>query len=253
MSFMRSRSESGQVSALVIIIGGFAVVALLAGLWIGNTAAGLSADAAQCIAGASSAPGPSCLVGGGSGNTNAQAADNGRVAGPAWIDPFGANESATSAAVRIAKENFELGLLRFGGLKLTVSADSSGYLNQLQNASSKAAALAALQNLKSVLDTAWLDGEVTRSNSTLAYGANRLSSVGHEATTGAYEAQALAETGNSYLRAAQTQVDAAINGYSTLTLAQLRAYASPISANLTSTTEYYPAAMGKINETLGKL
>lgn len=46
----RSFNQDGQVSAKVSITAGFALVALTAALWIGNTTAGAGADTANCVA-----------------------------------------------------------------------------------------------------------------------------------------------------------------------------------------------------------
>ncbi len=190
----------------------------------------------------------------GSGGTRAQNAEANRPVGPGWIQEFGfTTDAATTSVLRIAKLNFDRGVLRFGGLKLTVAADAAGYLNQLQTAGTKAEALVALQNLQVLMATARADGEVSTANSTLQFAANQLNGIGHEAATGAHEAQNAAATGNSFLHAANNQANTAVANYSTLSLSQLRAYASAIGANLAETQNYYPLAMEKISSTLGKL
>jgi hypothetical protein len=248
--------EDGAVSgAAIAILSGMAVVAIIATLWIGNTTSGLAADTAACVAsvGGKTAPDPSCGTNSatGAGGGNAIAADNSRPLPPNWIDNFGSGTGQYDLAkLNQAERNLERGLLRFNGLKLTAYTDSQAALTKLQNATTKANALAALQELRVILTAAREDGETTTSESTIQHAAALLAELNHPAAATALEAHQQALLGLTPLRNAQLKAIEATDNYAAMTLAQLKAVAAPIRTDLAVGKDTFPIANGKMQEAI---
>lgn len=131
---------------------------------------------AGCVSRANAASGlsPDCAENGatGAGGGHAAAANNSRpMPAAGWINHFGAGTGAyDTAKLNRAQANFESGLLRFDGLKSRLYTDVQSSLTQLHYASSKGAALAALQQLRMAITNALLDGETWTSESTIQVG-----------------------------------------------------------------------------------
>lgn len=247
----RFNEDGGVTVATFAIIGGLAAVAVLTVLWIGNPTAGLAADAANCITRVNSGVDPTCATNNatGAGGGNAAAAANSRPLGPEWINNFGAGSGLYDIPkMNQADANLERGLLRFGGLKLTVYADSEAALTKLQNATTKAAALSALQELRVILTAAREDGETTTSDHTIQFAANLLSEINHPAAATAQAAQTAAVTGLTPLRNAQLKSIELTDNYNSLTLAQLKAGATSIRDGLAVGRDTFPDAVAKLNE-----
>lgn len=244
--------EAGiATGTIVLLVAGFAAVAIITTLWIGNTTAGLAADTANCVNRVNSGVDHTCATNNatGAGGGNAVAANNSRPLGVGWLDDFGAGSGLYDIPkMNQADANLERGLLRFEGLKLTVYADSEAALTRLQNATTKAAALSALQELRVILTAAREDGETSTSDHTIQFAANLLSEINHPAAATAQAAQTAAITGLIPLRNAQLKSIEFTDNYNSLTLAQLKAGATSIRDGLAVGRDTFPDAVTKLNE-----
>jgi hypothetical protein len=250
------KEEAGiATGTIILLVSGFAAVAIIATVWIGSTTAGLAADTAGCVvnAGGSSAPDPNCGTNSatGAGGGNAAAANNGRPLPAGFIDDFGSGSGKYDLSkLNQANSNLERGILRFSGLKLTIAQDTQSALNRLQNATTKANALAALQDLRTLIYTAQQDGETTTSESTIQVAANMLRELEHPAAEPAQAAQQNAANGNRQLTEAYRAISGGIDGYNTMTLAQLKGIAPTVSGQVNAAAALYAPAVQGLNETM---
>ncbi len=82
-------ADRGDLVQTVLIIAGFAVVAILLVTWIGNAIAGQAADVAECIAGANSYGDAAAAQDACETNENSQRAQSDNEASSGWQNRFG--------------------------------------------------------------------------------------------------------------------------------------------------------------------
>ncbi len=252
--FSKSDSGEGKISTAMFLFAGFAAVAILAITWIGNTAAGSTADTASCIArlGGQAATNANVCR---SNEANAAVAHEARTGGPSFIADFGSSGSDPTftgdenITVAMAQVNFKRGIERFESEKLTVADRAAPYLTQLQNATTKAQAVQALSALQQMIRSAQIDGE-SGSGSTIQEGANKLRAINHPAAEQAQIAQILAADGNGYLARGLTAANSGISGSDSMTIAQLRSLSSSIRTELASAKANYSSSVVELKKTI---
>lgn len=246
--------EAGiATGTIVLLVAGFAAVAIIASLWIGNTTAGLASDTANCVSRVNSGVDPTCMTNSatGAGGGSAMAADNSRPLGPKWMDDFGAGSGLYDIPkLNKAANNLERGILRFAGLKSSLYSDVQTSLAKLRNATTKDAALGALQELRTTMYAAQRDGETSTSESTIQVAANLLKEINHPAADVAQEAQRNANQGNQAVSAAYATVGNGMDNYSSMTLTQLRGLATSVDTNLKNADALYKPAVVGLNESI---
>lgn len=249
--------EAGiATGTVVLLVAGFAAVAIIASLWIGNTTAGLAADTANCVSRVNSGVDSTCMTNSatGAGGGNAMAADNSRPLGPKWMDDFGAGSGLYDIPkLNNAAGNLERGILRFSGLKSSLYSDVQTSLTKLRNATTKDAALVALQELRTTMYAAQRDGETSTSNSTIQVAANLLNEIKHPAAGIAQEAQRNAQQGNQAVSEAYATVGGGMDNYSSMTLAQLKGLAPSVDASLKNADNLYKPAVAGLNEAIANV
>lgn len=248
-------SEEGAVSgvAIVTILGGMALVAIIATIWIGNSTAGLAADTANCVSRGNSGVDSTCMTSSatGAGGGNALAADNSRPLGPKWMDDFGAGSGLYDIPkLNNAANNLERGILRFAGLKSSLYSDVQASLTKLRNATTKDAALVALQELRTTMYAAQRDGETSASESTIQVAANLLREINHPAADITQTAQRNAQQGNTAVSEAYATVGNGMGNYSSMTLAQLRGLAPSVDNSLKNADALYKPAVAGLKEAI---
>lgn len=248
------KEEAGiATGTVVLLVAGFAAVAIIASLWIGNTTAGLAADTANCVSRVNSGVDHTCATNNatGAGGGNAVAANNSRPLGVGWLDDFGAGSGLYDIPkLNNAQNNLERGILRFSGLKSTLYNDVQSSLTKLRTAPTKEAALAALQELRTTMYAAQRDGETSTSNSTIQVAANLLREIKHPAADIAQEAQRNAQSGNQSVSEAYATVGSGMDNYSSMTVSQLRGLASSVDSSLKTANDLYGPAVSGLNSAI---
>lgn len=246
--------EAGiATGTIVLLVAGFAAVAIITTLWIGNTTAGLAADTANCVSRVNTGVDSTCATNKatGAGGGNAAAAANSRPLGVGWLDDFGAGSGLYDIPkLNNAEGNLERGLLRFSGLKSTLYSDVQTSLNKLRAATTKDSALVALQELRTTMYAAQRDGETSTSNSTIQVGANLLREIKHPAADVAQEAQRNAQSGNQSVSEAYATVGNGMDNYSSMSLSQLKGLATSVDSSLKTANDLYGPAVSGLNSAI---
>lgn len=81
--------DRGSLVETVLLIAGFAVVAILVVTWIGNAIAGQAADVSECITGANSYSGADSAQNACEGSEHSDTAQDNNESSSGWSDRFG--------------------------------------------------------------------------------------------------------------------------------------------------------------------
>lgn len=243
----------------VLIIASFAVVAILAVTWIGGSAAGVAADTTECIRAGSTGDADYADNLCNTEGDKKKSASAANTSSAAWTERFGDEELTeeekaaavvTEEELAKARNDLERGILRFGGAKSTINADASTYLNILRTTNNKAEATAALNSIRALINTAALDGELPGKVATLANARDTLKKAGADAWAQAEYAQRLAQESNRLRQAALVNASYAVTKANTMSMAELRSYASLIEADLSKAQSQAQKAVPEIQRAL---
>lgn len=229
MADKRVVNEDGavQLSPLIIITGGLALVVVIAGLWIGNTTAGVAADTANCVTKVTSgnlgAQQNVCY----DRTNNAKSADYSRQGGR-FITGFGSDAGSGSASGQLSIEagtriGFERGLERFSGGKSKVYTDVNALKPLVTSATTRAQMEAVIAKALDILLTAEKDGETSVSGETEDFSVKKLEAEGNQYAVQAREVRQLGHDSNVTRKAVQQTYQDALANINSLSVSQLKA------------------------------